>query len=136
MVKLDSIRITADELDSNHRDTATKTVIDGLFRRRNEYSDEIPEELRNSHSPEGILVKARKGWFTQVSSLAEHVIWLELIKGKREIEKLEIGIKRFNSERFRNTNHPRTTKRDIRYGNLFIDFMLSRIDPRLILPNK
>lgn len=132
MVELDSIRITADELNPTHRDTAIKTVIGGLFRRRFEYADEIPADLRNSHSPEGILVKARKGWFTGISSLAEHVIWLGLIKGKREIEKLERGIKRFNSEHFRNTNHPRTTKWDIRYGNLFIDFILNRLDPQLI----
>lgn len=133
MVELDSIRITADELNPTHRDTAIKTVIGGLFRRRNEYSDEIPEELRNSYSPEGIRVKVRKGgWFTGISSLAQEVIWLKLIESAGDIKELEKGIDKFTSEGFCNTNHPRITKEDIQYGNQFIDFMLDRIDPKLI----
>lgn len=100
---------SSSEIDSDLREAAAKTIIAGLIRRRYGYDDTIPEDLKHSYSPKGILVKARKAWFTEIASFFEDVIWLELIKDARVVKKLERGIIRFTSKRFCNTVHHSTS---------------------------
>lgn len=99
-------------------------VLTGLKRLRDEYEDEIPEEIVHSNSLRS-KIKARKGWFCSVSGRLEYLIYLGLIKDPTVFKKLARGVDIFTSERFK--KRERTRKIDIIYGNLLINLALGEV---------
>ncbi|OGE28747.1 hypothetical protein A2867_04680 [Candidatus Daviesbacteria bacterium RIFCSPHIGHO2_01_FULL_40_11] len=112
------------EIENPNLTATSERIITGLKRLRDEYKDEMPEEIVHSYSP-GSKTKARKGWFCSVSGLLESLNYLGLIEDPITSKRLERGIEKFNSERFK--NRERTRKIDITYGNLLINLALGEV---------
>lgn len=136
MPKLESelaiTEMTLEELDPRIRNAARNKVIVGLFRRRYEYSDEIPPEVRISNTEDGPFIKARKAWFTELSCYFQNAITLGLIKKIGDIVKVDETIEELESPDFWGTYHPLVTESDIQKGNASIDYVISIIPPELI----
>lgn len=90
------------EIQSPDPTDTGERVLTGLKRLRDEYEDEIPEEIVHSNSLRS-KIKARKGWFCSVSGRLEYLIYLGLIKDPTVFKKLARGVDIFTSERFKKT---------------------------------
>lgn len=112
------------EMENPNLTATGERIITSLKRLRDEYSDDIPQEIVHSYSPNS-KIKARKAWFCSVSGLFESLRYLGLIKNPTTSTKLERGIERFNSETFK--NRARTRKIYITYGNLLINLALREV---------
>ncbi|MDD5147284.1 MAG: hypothetical protein PHV63_01870 [Candidatus Daviesbacteria bacterium] len=97
-----------------------KEFREDLIRYRGGYSDEIPEEILHSTSPNNNF-KVRKSWFQGLVAHLENGIVFGEITEPDTIRKVERGLRRFTSERFR--QKVRTTRRDIQYANLLIELV-------------
>lgn len=98
-----------------------RSLLEHLVWLRNEFSDEIPDEIVHSTDKDN-KYKVRRSWFTGVVAAAEEALRKGEIKtseGKLAVEQLS---ERFTSEEF--IQKAKTEKEDIEKANELIDIIL------------
>ena len=94
---------------------------EGLERLRDEYSDDIPQEIVHSNSLNNKF-KVRGSWFQGVIAILENGITEGGITDPVVIQRVERGINRFTTRKFGEEDP--TKPRDIKYANLLIKLVL------------
>lgn len=90
------------------------------MRYRNEYIEDLPENILSPSDPDYLLYKCRNNFFVGVMGWLDRLFREGVIVGERDLKKYREYV-----DFVKNKNKPRTTKEDIDYVNAILDYFIN-----------